>query len=153
MSQLGPRVVIASDHAGFILKSQCIMWLSELGYSVEDLGPSAPERCDYPDFAHQVCAQITENQADWGVLICGTGIGMSMAANKHSGIRAALITDPFCAAATREHNDANVLCMGERVLGNALARSILETFSKAQFEGGRHQMRIHKIDISSEEKA
>ena len=147
MTQLGSRVAVASDHAGFHLKSSCVTWLKESGYSVNDLGPSQPERCDYPDFAHSLCQKITNGEVDWGVLICGTGIGMSMAANKHPGIRAALITDPFCAAATREHNDANVLCMGERVVGSALAKSILDTFSQSRFEGGRHQTRINKMDI------
>ena len=112
MSTLGIRVAVASDHAGFHLKSNCVTWLNELGYFVNDLGPAQAERCDYPDFAHQLCQLITNGEVDWGVLVCGTGIGMSMTANKHAGIRAALITDPFCAAATREHNNANVLCMG-----------------------------------------
>lgn len=147
MSTLGSRVAVASDHAGFHLKTNCVTWLNELGYSVTDLGPEQAERCDYPDFAHQLCQLITKGEVDWGVLVCGTGIGMSMTANKHAGIRAALITDPFCAAATREHNNANVLCMGERVIGSALAKSILDAFSKASFEGGRHQTRINKMDI------
>lgn len=152
MNQLGQYVAIASDHAGYHLKEQCITWLKELGYVVKDFGPEAPERCDYPDYAHKVCESIgnhghleTAPSADWGVLICGTGIGMSMAANKHSHIRAALITDPFCAAATRQHNNANVLCMGERVTGTSLAKAIVESFVSTGFEGGRHLARINKL--------
>ena len=152
MNQLGQNVAIASDHAGYHLKEQCVLWLKELGYTVVDLGPEAPVRCDYPDFAHKVCQSIgnTNNEGtpasvDWGVLICGTGIGMSMAANKHNHIRAALVTDPFCAGATRQHDNANVLCMGERVIGTSLAKAILESFVSTGFEGGRHLARINKI--------
>jgi ribose 5-phosphate isomerase B len=145
---LGNRVSIASDHAGFHLKTQCVTWLKDLGYTVIDNGPSAPERCDYPDYAQTVCTQIENQKADWGVLICGTGIGMSMAANKFPNIRAALISDSFCAAATRQHNDANVLCMGERVIGTSLAQNIVKTFVATSFEGGRHLDRIQKFKLS-----
>ena len=106
------NIAVGSDHAGFHLKEQLIEYLIQLGHEIMDTGVSSPTRCDYPDYAKKVCTKVQSNEADWGLLICGTGIGMSMAANKHKGIRAAVVSDSFCAAATRNHNDANVLCLG-----------------------------------------
>lgn len=139
------RLAIASDHAGFTLKSTLLEYLISQGYAVTDLGPESATRCDYPDYAHAVCSAIQSGDADAGVLICGTGIGVSMTANKHVGIRAAVVSDAFSAKATKQHNNANVLCMGERVVGVGLALEILDAWLSAEFEGGRHQMRIDKM--------
>ena len=142
----GLQLVLASDHAGFSLKQELISFLqSKDGVLVQDLGPHSPERCDYPDFAHRLCQAIQNEEATLGILVCGTGIGMSMTANKHAGIRAAVVSDVFSAKATRLHNDANVLCLGERVVGVGLAQEIVDAFISTSFEGGRHQARIDKM--------
>lgn len=137
-------IFVASDHAGFALKTVLVAHLQAAGESVIDLGPSAPDRCDYPDYAAKVAAKVAAGEGR-GVLVCGTGIGMSMAANKVAGVRAACVSDVFSARATRLHNDANVLCMGERVVGQGLAVEILDAWRTAEFEGGRHAARVSKI--------
>ena len=139
------KVAIASDHGGFQLKQFLVESLLRKGITVSDLGPASKDSCDYPDYAELVCSQIQNQEADWGILVCGTGIGMSMAANKFSGIRAAVVSDSFCAAATREHNNANVLCLGERVIGFGVAQKILDAWCMASYEGGRHQRRLNKL--------
>ena len=136
---------IASDHAGFHLKGLVFELLEQMGHQVMDLGPSSIERVDYPDFAHIVCQKVLENTGSFGVLICGSGIGMSIAANRHRGIRAALCTEPYSAAMSRAHNDANVLCLGARVIGIGMVESILKSFCDGAFEGGRHACRIRKL--------
>jgi len=137
---------IGSDHAGLSLKKLLIPHLQQDGWNVEDLGTTNEESCDYPLFAHAVCRKVLENDA-FGILVCGTGIGMSMAANRHKGIRAALCTHEFHARATREHNNANVLCLGERVTAPGLAVELAKIFLATGYAGGRHQKRIEKIDI------
>jgi ribose 5-phosphate isomerase B len=139
------KVIIASDHAGLELRRELIQALGTLGAEVEDLGPATAESVDYPDFARQVSLAVAEGRAARGVLVCGTGMGMAITANKFPGIRAALCTDEFVARMSRAHNDANVLCLGQRVVGAGLARSILEAFLHTPFEGGRHQRRLDKI--------
>jgi len=139
------KVAIASDHAGFQLKQFVIGHLEQKGMVVVDLGPNQANRCDYPDYAREVCESIQRGDSDWGVLVCGTGIGMSITANKFHGIRAAVVTDPFCASATRKHNDANVLCLGERVIGIGLAQNIIDAWCSSTFEGGRHKIRLDKL--------
>lgn len=141
----GRTILLASDHAGYSLKEALKEHLRQQGIVVKDLGPEQPERCDYPDFAHALCLSIQSGLYEQGVLMCGTGIGMSMTANKHRGIRAAVVSDVFSARATKQHNDANVLCLGERVVGVGLAQEIVDAWLKAEFEGGRHQMRIEKM--------
>lgn len=136
---------IGSDHAGFTLKISLAEALQKAGWTVEDMGASSQASCDYPDFAHAVCARVLET-GSFGILICGTGIGMSIAANRHKGIRAALCTHEFHARAARAHNDANVLCLGERVTAPGLAAELAEIFLTTKFEGGRHQRRIEKIE-------
>ncbi|UZP68483.1 ribose 5-phosphate isomerase B [Desulfovibrio mangrovi] len=138
-------VCIGSDHAGFALKEVLTSYLSGLGYTVEDLGPAAATSCDYPVFAQKVCEKVL-NDNIFGILVCGTGIGMSMAANRHEGIRAALCTNEFHARATRQHNNANVLCLGERVTGPGVAMELARIFIETPFEGGRHQRRIDLFD-------
>ena len=139
------RVAIASDHAGFAMKTEMVAALVELKVDFDDLGPADEARVDYPDFAKKVAAAVTGKGADLGVLICGTGIGVSITANKVHGIRAALCHTEFEAKMARAHNDANVLCLGQRVTGGGVARSILEEFLKGTFEGGRHAQRVAKI--------
>lgn len=139
------KFFIATDHAGFPAKAFCIAHLTKQGHKVTDLGPDSDGRVDYPDFAQKLCAKVAEEPGSFGVLICGTGIGMSMAANKCPGIRAALCQDAYTSAMARAHNDANVLCFGQRVVGEGVMESILDAFCNATFEGGRHQGRVEKI--------
>jgi ribose 5-phosphate isomerase B len=139
------KVIIASDHAGLELRRELVSALQELRVEVNDVGPTTNASVDYPDFAKAVCKAVAAGEYPYGVLVCGTGIGMSITANKYRGIRAALCTSEFEARMTRAHNDANVLCLGQRVVGAGLARSIVEAFVATPFEGGRHQKRLDKI--------
>ncbi len=139
------KIVIGSDHGGFHLKEVLKQHLAERGIEFHDAGTYTEDSCDYPDIALKVCREITEGRAERGILVCGTGIGMSMAANKVKGIRAALCGDVFSATMSREHNDANVICMGERVLGPGLAVSVLDAWLDTEFAGGRHARRVNKI--------
>ena len=139
------RVAIASDHAGLALKAELVSALVELQIEHQDLGPDGPASVDYPDYAQKVASAVASGNATLGVLVCGTGIGMSISANKVAGIRAALCHTEFEAKATRQHNDANVLCLGQRVLGGGVARGVLEVFLRTPFEGGRHAGRVEKI--------
>ncbi|OJT18063.1 ribose 5-phosphate isomerase B [Archangium sp. Cb G35] len=139
------KIIIASDHAGLELRRELVSALQELRAEVHDVGPTTNASVDYPDFAKTVCKAVAAGEYQYGVLVCGTGIGMSITANKYRGIRAALCTSEFEARMTRAHNDANVLCLGQRVVGAGLARSIVEAFVATPFEGGRHQKRLDKI--------
>lgn len=139
------RIAIANDHAGLELKKEIAEGLAKLGHRVEDFGTHDNSSVDYPDFATRVAKAVRDGQVDAGVLVCGTGIGMSIVANKYRGVRAALCTTEFEARMARQHNDANVLCMGERVVGPGLGRAIAEAFVGTQFEGGRHLKRVQKI--------
>lgn len=146
-------VILGSDHAGLALKAALVERLTQKGHIVHDLGPNTSESCDYPIYAKQVCAKVLEAQTDtgsdpqtFGILICGTGIGMSMTANHIPGIRAALCGCEFQARATRQHNNANVLCLGERVTGQGVALDMAELFLNTQFEGGRHLRRVTMIE-------
>ena len=138
-------IAIGSDHAGYSLKKEVIAWLNENNIPFVEFGCMNGESCDYPLVAEEVCSRIINGEAELGVLVCGTGIGISMAANKVKGIRAALCTDSYMAKYTRLHNDANVLCMGGRVIGGGVAAEIVETFLNTDFEGGRHQRRVDQI--------
>ena len=139
------KIAIACDHAALDLKTEIVKHLKETGVECKDFGTYTPESCNYPDYAEKVCNAIKEGQAELGILVCGTGIGMSMAANKCKGIRAACCTDTFSARFTRLHNDANVLCMGARVVGAGLALDIADIFINTEFEGGRHQKRVDMV--------
>lgn len=139
------KIAIASDHGGFALKEILKKHLQEAGYDLSDCGTDSEESCDYPDFAEKACRKVQAGEVSLAVLICGTGIGMSIAANKMKGIRAALCHDEFSARFSRAHNNANVLALGARVVGPGLAASILDVFLSAQFEGGRHERRLRKI--------
>ena len=138
-------IPIGCDHAGYELKKKVIDHLQECGIEVIDVGTHSTDSCDYPAIAHAVCKNIQDGVTELGILVCGTGIGMSMAANKHRGIRAAACSDTFSARLTRIHNDANVLCFGERVVGMGLALDLVDNFIDAEFEGGKHQRRVDMI--------
>ncbi len=139
------KIAIGSDHAGFSLKESLKNYLTAEGYEVADMGTNDTQSCHYPLFAGAVCDEVISGRAERGILVCGTGIGMSMAANKIKGIRAAAVSDCFTAEATRMHNDANVICLGERTLGPGLANKIAKAFIDTPFEGGRHQTRVDMI--------
>ena len=136
------RVAIGCDHGGIDLKNTVISVLKELGHNADDQGCNSTDSVDYPNFAKSVSSLVTEGKCDCGILICGTGIGMSMAANRVPGIRAALCNEMFSAKMSREHNDANILCLGARVIGPGLASEIVRTWMTSEFAGGRHQRRI-----------
>jgi len=140
------KFYIATDHAGLDLKDFTVDLLKQKGHEVIDLGPFSKARVNYPDFAIKVCEAVLADKGSQGVLICGSGIGMSMAANRYSGIRAALCHDAYTAMVARGHNDANVLCYGERVVGHGVAESILDSWLSSSFEGGRHCGRVEKIE-------
>ena len=137
------KIALGSDHGGFALKREIADWLRETGHEVVDMGTDSPDSVDYPDYADRVCRSVLAGESERGILICGTGIGMSMVANRHRGIRAALCHDAFTARMSREVKDANVLCLGGRVLGPALALDIVAVWLATAFEGGRHQRRIN----------
>jgi ribose 5-phosphate isomerase B len=140
-------LIIGSDHAGLGLKQELAAVATELGYEVRDVGTHTSDSTDYPDYAHLVGTAVEAGEG-LGLLVCGTGLGMSMAANRHPGVRAALCGDIFSASMARQHNNANVLCVGARVVGGGLAAEILKTFLGASFEGGRHERRVNKINPS-----
>ncbi|MGI6359371.1 MAG: ribose 5-phosphate isomerase B [Bacillota bacterium] len=139
------KIALASDHAGFELKEQVRKWLQDWDVQTEDFGCGSLDSVDYTDYAIPAVSAVGKGECDRAILVCGTGIGMSIAANKFPGIRASLCHDLFSAKATREHNDSNVLCMGARVIGIDLAREIVRTWLDTDFAGGRHQRRIDKI--------
>ncbi len=141
-------VALAADHAGFDLKRDLSSHLRDLGWEPLDLGTESEESVDYPDYAHRLAVALEAGRAARGVLVCGAGIGMSIAANRHPGIRAANCLDERMAALAREHNDANVLCLGARLLGPVDAKKILWTFLETPFGGGRHQRRVEKIEVA-----
>ena len=141
------KIAIGCDHGGFELKNEIIKFLDNQKYEVKDFGTYSINSCDYPDVALPVAEAVATKEYEFGILICGTGIGIGIAANKVPGIRAALCSDTFSAHATREHNNANILTMGQRVVGTGLALDIVKTFISSKFEGDRHQNRIDKISI------
>ena len=143
------KFFVATDHAGIELKDYTVTLLKEKGHEVIDLGPFTTDRVDYPDYAHRLCEEVLDDERTYGILICGSGIGMSMAANRHVGIRAALCHDAYTATVARVHNDANVLCFGERIVGKGVAESILDAWIAGSFDGGRHCGRVEKIEIPS----
>jgi ribose 5-phosphate isomerase B len=140
------RVYLGSDHAGFEMKEALKSYFDRRGLDVTDVGAHSEDSVDYPEFAHEVAQAVATGDADRGVLVCGSGIGMAMAANKVDGIRAAMVTDPELAKMMRLHNDANVITLGGRYIPQELAEEILDAFFDTEFEGGRHQRRVEKIE-------
>lgn len=141
----GQTVAIACDHAGLNLKTQLKADLEEAGYDVLDLGTNGPESVDYPDFGYALAKAIEDGKAERGVLVCGSGIGISIAANRNPAVRAAPVTNSLTAKLARQHNDANVVCFGERLVGSEIARDAMKVFLETEFEGGRHARRVDKL--------
>jgi ribose 5-phosphate isomerase B len=139
------KIALGSDHGGLSLKKDIITHLETKNIEVKDFGTHNEDSCDYPDYALKVAEEVVAQNFELGIIICGTGIGISIAANKVPGIRAALCSDTFSAHATREHNNANILALGARVVGAGLALDIVDAFINAEFQGDRHEKRIHKI--------
>jgi ribose 5-phosphate isomerase B len=139
------RVILGSDHGGLRLKQEIKGLLEEMGIPYEDAGCDCESSVDYPDYARPVAEKVAAGEFDLGILICGTGIGMSIAANKVKGVRCAVVSDEYSARMSREHNNANILALGERVVGPDLARSIVRAWLTAEFQGGRHERRVRKI--------
>lgn len=146
------KIVLASDHAGYELKNVLVEYLKAKAYEVEDAGPNSSDRCDYPDYAYKASKLVSDGICDVGILVCGSGIGMSIVANKVSKIRAALCADTTYAKLSREHNNANVLCLGARLLDEKTAKDIVDVWLATEFEGDRHQKRIDKITNIEENK-
>ncbi|MBN1331494.1 ribose 5-phosphate isomerase B [Candidatus Dojkabacteria bacterium] len=141
------KIYLASDHGGLGLKMKIIEYLKEADIKIEDLGTNSSDSVDYPDFAHKLCKKVLRNKSSQGILFCGTGLGMSIAANRYKGIRAALCHDHFTAAMSKKHNDSNVLCIGGRTTGEETAKDIVKTWLESTFEEGRHTRRLGKIEI------
>ncbi len=141
------KIIIGSDHAGFPMKEKVKAFLQDRGLEVEDAGTISKESVDYTDFGKKVASKVADNTFERGVLICGTGLGMSMVANRFKGVRAALANDLFSAIMSRRHNDSNILVMGGRLIGDTLALQLVETWLETPFDGGRHQERLEKMDI------
>lgn len=139
------RIGVASDHGGYIQKADICEYIASLGHEVVDFGPASDDRCDYPDYAQKVCHAVVNNEADRGVLICGTGIGMSIAANKIDGIRAACVTSVEFAELSRAHNNVNVECISGRFVDLETNKAIVKSFIETEFEAGRHACRVQKI--------
>jgi len=136
------KIALAADHGGYDLKNKIAAHLKERGIDYIDFGTNSPESVNYPDYARPVCEAVAKGDCTLGILVCGTGIGMSMAANKYKGIRAACCSDTYSTRMTRTHNDANVLCLGGRVLGDCLAMDMVDLFLDTPFAGGRHALRV-----------
>jgi ribose 5-phosphate isomerase B len=147
------RIAIGSDHAGYQLKEQLAEHLREQGHEIEDLGTDSEESVDYPDFGAAVARAVVGGEADYGVCVCGTGIGIGIAANKVKGARAAVVHDTTSARMARQHNNANVVCVGARLTGVQSAKDAVDAFLTAEFEGGRHQRRIDEITELEQERA
>jgi ribose 5-phosphate isomerase B len=139
------KIAIASDHAAFDLKAELAQALRDWGHEVADLGPATAERVDYPDYGYKLAEAIASGAAQFGVALCGSGIGISIAVNRNPACRCALVSDPYSAALAREHNDANVIAMGARLTGIDMAKVCLQSFLLAEFGGGRHQARVAKL--------
>lgn len=139
------KIAIGSDHVGFELKPAILEYLTELGYTVEDFGAHSGDRVDYPDYSKKVAEAVLSEEFDRGILICGTGVGISIAANKFKGIRAVVCSEPYSAKLSKEHNNTNILAFGSRVVGPELAKMIVKEWLDSKYEGGRHSKRVEKI--------
>ena len=140
------KIALASDHGGYELKEKVYKYLIDKNYEIVNFGTDSSESCDYPVYASKVCNAILNDGFDKGILICGTGIGMSIMANRHRGIRAACLSDVYSAQMTRKHNDSNVLCFGARVIDEEMAYKIVDTWLETEYEAGRHQKRVEMLD-------
>jgi ribose 5-phosphate isomerase B len=147
------KIAIASDHAALALKAELAAFLRELGHDVDDLGTHTADSVDYPDYGRRLADAVASGAAERGVALCGTGIGISIAANRNPAVRCAVVSEPVSARLTRLHNDANILAMGERIVGVAVAKACLEAFLSTEFEGGRHARRIEKLTRTPQDAA
>jgi len=139
------RIALAADHAGYLLKDELVRWLAEQGHEVSDLGTNGPESVDYPVFGHKVAEAVASGQADRGIAVCGTGIGISIAVNREPKCRCARVSEPLSAELAREHNDANVLALGARIIGTEMAKACVAAFLDTGFGGGRHERRVDQL--------
>jgi len=139
------RIALAADHAGYLLKDELVRWLAEQGHEVSDLGTNGPESVDYPVFGHKVAEAVASGQADRGIAVCGTGIGISIAVNREPKCRCARVSEPLSAELAREHNDANVLALGARIIGTEMAKACVAAFLDTGFGGGRHERRVNQL--------
>lgn len=146
------RVAVASDHAAVSLKATLVAWLQEAGHDVLDLGPATDARVDYPDYGYKLAEAIGSGAAERGIALCGSGIGISIAMNRHQAVRCALVSDPLAAALSREHNDANAIAMGARLIGEDMAKACVTAFLDTAFAGGRHAPRVDKLGAPAFEK-
>lgn len=144
------KIAIGNDHAAVALKNEMVAYLQELGHEVVNFGTDSNESCNYPEFGEAVGRAVVAKEADCGVLICGTGIGISIAANKVKGVRAAVVSEPVSARLTKLHNDANIIAFGARIVGSEMAKAILDAYLGAEYEGGRHQKRVDMIHAIEE---
>jgi len=150
---LAERIAIASDHAAIGLKAMLAEWLREHGHHVTDLGPHSHESVDYPDYGYALAHAIERGQADFGIALCGSGIGISIAVNRNPAARCALVSEPYSAKLARRHNNANVIAMGARLLGEDMAKACVHAFLETEFEGGRHERRVAKLSHFAKESA
>jgi ribose 5-phosphate isomerase B len=139
------RIALAADHAGYLLKDEIVRWLQEQGYEVTDLGTNGPESVDYPEYGRRLAQAVTAGEAERGIAVCGTGIGISIAVNREPKCRCARVDDPVSAQLSREHNDANVLALGARLIGSDMAKACVAAFLDTGFAGGRHQRRVDQL--------
>ena len=139
------RISLAADHAGYLLKDELAQWLREAGHDVTDLGTNGPESVDYPEFGAKLANAVATGQAERGIVVCGSGIGVSIAVNRNPGCRCARVDEPLSATLSREHNDANVLALGARLIGSDMAKDCVLAFLNTQFAGGRHQRRVDQL--------
>ena len=142
---MADRIAIVSDHAAVEMKAALVAWLREAGHDVTDLGPDGVDSVDYPDYGYKLAEEIAAGRADRGIALCGTGIGISIAANRHPACRCALVSEPLSARLAREHNDSNVIAMGGRLIGIEMAKACLAAFLATPFGGGRHERRVDKL--------
>jgi ribose 5-phosphate isomerase B len=145
------RIALAADHAGYLLKDELAAWLREAGHEVSDLGTNGPESVDYPHFGAKLAEAVANGEADRGIVVCGSGIGISIAVNRNPACRCARVSDPLSAQLAREHNDANVLALGARLIGSDMAKACAAVFLDTDFAGGRHQRRIDQLSKLLEE--
>jgi ribose 5-phosphate isomerase B len=139
------RIALAADHAGYLLKDELVRWLQELGHEVSDLGTNGPESVDYPEYGARVANAVASGQAERGIAVCGSGLGISIAVNRNPKCRCARVDDPLSAQLSREHNDANVLALGGRLIGSDMAKACVQAFLDTGFAGGRHQRRVDEL--------
>lgn len=142
---MGERIVIASDHAAIEMKAMLVEFLSAGGHDIQDLGPQGIDSVDYPDYGYKIAEAIAAGHATRGIALCGSGVGISISVNRHPACRCALVSEPLSARLAREHNDANVIAMGGRLIGGEMAKACIETFLATEFTGGRHQRRVDKL--------